>query len=175
MGASGCGKSSLLRAIAGLWNSGTGVITRPTLDQMLFLPQKPYMILGTLRSQLIYPHADRAVEDKLLYQTLKQVNLPDLAERFGGLDSEQDWGDVLSMGEQQRLAFARILINKPQYTILDEATSALDLKNEENLYQHLKRSETTFISVGHRPTLLKYHQLVLKIENSDQWQLEQVS
>lgn len=175
MGSSGCGKSSLLRAIAGLWNSGTGVITRPHLAQMLFLPQKPYMILGTLRNQLIYPQAELSIEDQQLYHVLEQVNLADLADRFGGLDGEQDWGDVLSLGEQQRLAFARILINKPKYTILDEATSALDLKNEENLYNHLKKSETTFISVGHRSTLLKYHKLVLKIENSEQWQLEQVT
>ena len=169
MGASGCGKSSLLRAIAGLWNSGTGAIYRPGLDKMLFLPQKPYMILGTLRSQLTYPHADLKIDDAELHEVLQQVNLPDLAQRFGGLDVEKDWGDVLSLGEQQRLAFARILINKPEYAILDEATSALDVKNEAGLYNHLQATQTTFVSVGHRPTLVKYHQLVLEMLEGEKW------
>ncbi len=169
MGASGCGKSSLLRAIAGLWNSGTGAIYRPNLEKMLFLPQKPYMILGTLRSQLTYPHAELKIDDTELYNVLQRVNLPDLAERFGGLDVEKDWADVLSLGEQQRLAFARILINKPKYAILDEATSALDVKNEAGLYSHLQNSKTTFISVGHRPTLVKYHQLVLEMLEGEKW------
>ena len=173
MGASGCGKSSLLRAIAGLWNSGTGSIYRPNLSEMLFLPQKPYMILGTLRSQLTYPHDDLAISDIELYYALDAVNLPDLANRFGGLDVEQDWADTLSLGEQQRLAFARILINKPHYVILDEATSALDIANEASLYQHLKKTQTTFVSVGHRPSLVDYHRLVLEIQENEKWQLKE--
>jgi vitamin B12/bleomycin/antimicrobial peptide transport system ATP-binding/permease protein len=163
MGESGCGKSSLLRALAGLWNSGTGVIVRPELEEMLFLPQRPYMILGTLREQLIYPNAKVDLSNEELYQILHKVNLSDLAERFGGLGVEKDWSDVLSLGEQQRLAFARILVTKPKYTILDESTSALDVKNEENLYRLLLEIGTTFISVGHRPTLKKYHQIVVNI------------
>ncbi len=148
MGASGCGKSSLLRAIAGLWNSGTGAIYRPKLAEMLFLPQRPYMILGTLRRQLLYPNGNLNLRDEELEAVLQQVNLPDLADRFGGLDVEKDWADVLSLGEQQRVAFARILINQPNYAILDETTSALDVKNEEGLYRHLQQKSTTFISVG---------------------------
>ena len=175
MGASGCGKSSLLRAIAGLWNSGTGVIVRPDLDKMLFLPQRPYMILGTLRSQITYPQANSQVDDKFIYQVLRQVNLPDLAERFGGLDVEKDWADVLSLGEQQRLAFARILINKPEYAILDEATSALDVQNEKSLYRHLQQTNTTYISVGHRPTLVEYHHILLRILNQDRWEMEHLT
>ncbi|MDJ0747262.1 MAG: ABC transporter ATP-binding protein/permease [Xenococcaceae cyanobacterium MO_167.B27] len=172
MGASGCGKSSLLRAIAGLWNSGTGAIVRPPLEEMLFLPQKPYMILGTLRSQLTYPHDSLDISDQELYQVLREVNLPDLADRFGGFDVEKDWADVLSLGEQQRLAFGRILINKPRYAILDEATSALDVNNEAGLYNHLQKTNTTFISVGHRPTLTKYHHRILYLSESTQWKLE---
>jgi len=175
MGASGCGKSSLLRAIAGLWNSGTGAIYRPSLNEMLFLPQKPYMILGTLRSQLTYPHADLEISEGELHYALETVNLPDLARRSGGLDVEKDWADVLSLGEQQRLAFARILINKPRYAILDEATSALDIKNEASLYNHLKQTKTTFVSVGHRPTLVQYHRLVLEIFEDERWQLKEAS
>ncbi|MCC0177634.1 ABC transporter ATP-binding protein/permease [Waterburya agarophytonicola K14] len=173
MGASGCGKSSLLRAIAGLWNSGTGAIYRPDLSKMLFLPQKPYMILGTLRSQLAYPNDDLDIPDLELASALKAVNLPDLIERHGGLNVEKDWDDVLSLGEQQRLAFARILINKPNYVILDEATSALDIKNEASLYQHLVKNNTTFVSVGHRRSLIEYHQYILEIEDKESWKLSQ--
>ena len=172
MGASGCGKSSLLRAIAGLWNSGTGSITRPELSEMLFLPQKPYMILGTLRNQLTYPHDSKDITDVELEQVLSKVNLTDLAERFGGFDVEKDWADVLSLGEQQRLAFARILLNKPRYIILDEATSALDVNNEAGLYRHLKQIEATFVSVGHRPTLAQYHHRILRFLDKDNWAIE---
>ncbi|MDE5107708.1 MAG: ABC transporter ATP-binding protein/permease, partial [Trichodesmium sp. St17_bin3_1_1] len=151
MGASGCGKSSILRAIAGLWNSGTGTIYRPPLAEILFLPQRPYLILGSLRDQLLYPRTDLNISDAKIYQALEEVNLPDLAARFGGLDIVQNWDSVLSMGEQQRVAFARLLLTKPRYTILDEATSALDVENEQGLYQHLQTLSTTYISVGHRP------------------------
>jgi vitamin B12/bleomycin/antimicrobial peptide transport system ATP-binding/permease protein len=175
MGPSGCGKSSLLRAIAGLWNSGTGSITRPNLDEMLFLPQKPYMILGTLRNQLTYPHDSSDITDTELHKVLEKVNLSDLAERFGGFEVEKDWADVLSLGEQQRLAFARILINKPHYIILDEATSALDIANEAELYRHLKQAEATFISVGHRPTLAQYHHKILRFLDKDRWAIEDAS
>jgi len=173
MGASGCGKSSLLRAIAGLWDSGKGAIVRPQPDQILFLPQRPYMVLGTLRDQLLYPNTHLEVEDEHLKQVLEQVNLADLDERFGGFDAEQDWADVLSLGEQQRLTFARLLLNKPKYAILDEATSALDLDNEERLYQHLQEKGTTFLSVGHRSTLANYHQSLLELSQDKTWQIKQ--
>jgi putative ATP-binding cassette transporter len=163
IGSSGCGKSSLLRAIAGLWNAGTGTIVRPQPDQILFLPQRPYMVLGTLRDQLLYPNTQLQIEDERLKQALEQVNLADLDERFGGFEAEQDWADVLSLGEQQRLTFARLLLNKPSYAILDEATSALDLDNEERLYQHLSAVGATFLSVGHRSSLVNHHQLVLDL------------
>ena len=173
MGASGCGKSSILRAIAGLWNSGKGAIYRPDLSRMLFLPQKPYMILGSLRSQLIYPHDTLDVSEHQLNKALEKVNLADLAEQSGGLDVEKDWEEVLSLGEQQRLAFARVIINQPRYVILDEATSALDVQNEANLYNYLLSTHTTFVSVGHRTSLIQYHRLVLEIEEGQQWKLQQ--
>lgn len=173
MGPSGCGKSSLLRAIAGLWTSGKGTILRPDSEQILFLPQRPYMVLGTLRDQLLYPNTHLDVDDERLKQVLEQVNLAGLEERFGGFDAEQDWADVLSLGEQQRLTFARLLLNKPNYAILDEATSALDMGNEERLYQHLQATGTTFLSVGHRSTLANYHQSVLELSQDKTWQLKQ--
>jgi putative ATP-binding cassette transporter len=175
MGTSGCGKSSLLRAIAGLWNSGTGAILRPELNKMLFLPQRPYMIIGTLREQLIYPSLEKEITEEELQKILNLVNLPNLADKFGGFEVEKDWGEVLSLGEQQRVAFARVLINQPQYAILDEATSALDAKNEANLYKHLLETNTTFISVGHRESLKTYHQLLLQISDDKSWEVNLIN
>ena len=171
VGASGGGKSSLLRAIAGLWNSGSGTIMRPKLEQMLFLPQRPYMILGTLRSQLLYPMIDRDISDAELCQVLAQVNLPDIIDRCGGFDAELDFAKVLSVGEQQRLAVARVLLTKPNYAVLDEATSALDVENEERLYAQLKATSSTIVSVAHRSTLIKHHKHVLEVVGDGTWHL----
>ena len=171
-GPSGCGKSSLLRAIAGLWDAGTGTILRPPLKQMLFLPQRPYMILGTLRDQMLYPTMDESIEDSRLREILIQVNLPDLEQNYGGFDAEQNWAEVLSLGEQQRLIFARLLLNKPRYAMLDEATSALDPKNEAQLYQQLQDSGITFLSIGHRESLSEYHQSILDFTANQTWFLK---
>jgi len=172
VGTSGSGKSSLLRAIAGLWYSGSGTIIRPRPEDILFLPQQPYMMPGTLRSQLLYPHKDRQISDAELLGVLERVNLPDMAKRFGGLDEEMDWEKVLSIGEQQRLAFARVLLTRPRFAMLDEATSALDIANEASLYQQLMATNTTLISVGHRSTILKYHKQVLELTGDGQWQTQ---
>lgn len=171
VGASGCGKSSLLRAIAGLWHAGSGRIIRPESSQMLFLPQRPYMLLASLRRQLLYPQLDSEIADKELLALLARVNLPDLAARLGGLDAELDWAKVLSVGEQQRVAFARVLHAAPRYAILDEATSALDIANEDALYRDLAASGTTLVSVGHRPSILKYHPQVLELSGNGEWRL----
>ncbi|MBW4555844.1 MAG: ABC transporter ATP-binding protein/permease [Trichormus sp. ATA11-4-KO1] len=171
VGNSGSGKSSLLRAIAGLWNAGTGQIIRPSLSEIMFLPQRPYMVLGSLRSQLLYPNSDNDISETKMRHVLEEVNLAELPERVGGFDIELDWANVLSLGEQQRLAFARLLLSMPNYVILDEATSALDLANEKNLYQQLKAKGTTLVSVGHRPSLLQYHEYVLELDGSSNWRL----
>ncbi|MBP5971600.1 ABC transporter ATP-binding protein/permease [Brasilonema sp. CT11] len=171
VGPSGRGKSSLLRAIAGLWNAGTGRLVRPSLEEVLFLPQRPYIILGTLREQLLYPNTNRQMSDAELKEVLQQVNLQNLLSRVEGFDTEVPWENILSLGEQQRLAFARLLVTHPRFTILDEATSALDLKNEGHLYQQLQETKTTFISVGHRESLFNYHQWVLELSQDSSWQL----
>jgi vitamin B12/bleomycin/antimicrobial peptide transport system ATP-binding/permease protein len=171
VGPSGRGKSSLLRAIAGLWNAGTGRLVRPPLEEVLFLPQRPYIILGTLREQLLYPNTNRQMTDVELKVVLQQVNLQNLLSRVDGFDTEVPWENILSIGEQQRLAFARLLVTHPSFTILDEATSALDLKNEGSLYQQLQSTKTTFISVGHRESLFDYHQWVLELSQDSSWQL----
>jgi vitamin B12/bleomycin/antimicrobial peptide transport system ATP-binding/permease protein len=171
VGPSGRGKSSLLRAIAGLWNAGTGRLVRPDLEEMLFLPQRPYIILGTLRDQLLYPHTTDQITDQELEKILEKVNLQHLLTQTNVFDKQVNWENILSLGEQQRLAFARMLVTRPSFAILDEATSALDLINEESLYQQLQQTQTTFISVGHRESLFNYHQWVLELTENSRWQL----
>jgi putative ATP-binding cassette transporter len=172
-GDSGCGKSSLLRAIAGLWDTGSGVISHPPLEEFFFLPQQPYLQPGTLRSQLIYPSAKTELDDEALLAILEQVHLPLLAERVGGLDAVQDWEKLLSVGEQQRLAFGRVLVHKPNIVILDEATSALDSGNEASLYEHLRASGTTLISIAHRAGVLRHHTHVLHLKGEGAWQVHE--
>lgn len=172
MGPSGSGKSSMLRALAGLplWDNGDGVITRPDLTRVMFLPQVPYMQLGNFRDQLLYRSA-APVSDAELEEVLRQVNLHYKLEQVGGWDAEAHWSDVLSPGEQQRLALGRLLVAKPDYAILDEATSALDEVNEDNVYKLLHQSGITYASVGHRPSLLKYHRRVLRLDGKGGWTL----
>jgi putative ATP-binding cassette transporter len=175
VGASGRGKSSLLRAIAGLWRNGSGTIESPDFQEVLFLPQTPYMLLGSLREQLVYPNRRPDITDQEIQTALTNVNLADLIDRMAGLDNEKDWATVLSIGEQQRLAFARILLSRPKYVILDEATSALDVTNERRLYEMLQGLDITYISVGHRPSLVDYHQRVLDLGAANGWQLLEAS
>ena len=169
-GESGAGKTSLLRAIAGLWKTGSGKIGRPSVESMMFLPQRPYLVLGTLRDQLKYPRAVDANDDEL-FRALEQANLGDLSRRAGGLDAERHWADFLSPGEQQRLAFARLLIHRPAIAFLDEATSALDVANEERLYAMLADTTMTAVSVGHRPSLRKYHNRILELAGDSTWRI----
>jgi putative ATP-binding cassette transporter len=172
-GDSGCGKSSLLRAIAGLWDRGSGTIHHPPLEQFFFLPQQPYLQHGSLRSQLIYPSARANLSDEELLGILDQVHLPQLAERVGGLDAVQDWEKLLSVGEQQRLAFGRVLVHKPGIVILDEATSALDSANEASLYGRLRESGTTLISIAHRAAVLRHHTHVLHLMGEGAWEVHE--
>jgi|SRR5579872_736526 len=169
-GESGAGKTSMLRAIAGLWRSGSGRIVRPPLSEVMFLPQRPYMILGSLREQLCYPHAS-GISDEKLRAILKMVNLDDLAERAGGFEVEVKWEDMLSLGEQQRIAFARLLLNHPAYAFLDEATSALDPANEELLYDRLASARINVVSVGDPIRLGKYHHRMIELLGGGSWRI----
>lgn len=170
-GPSGCGKSSLLRAIAGLWRTGSGAVQHPPMEDVFFLPQRPYMQMDTLRSQIIYPSKQTDLSDERLLELLREVQLESLAERVGGLDASHDWEKQLSIGEQQRLAFARVLARAPRIVILDEATSALDSANEAALYERLRASGTTLISIAHRPAVLKHHTHVLELKGEGAWQV----
>jgi putative ATP-binding cassette transporter len=174
-GDSGCGKSSLLRAIAGLWNTGSGTIHHPPIEDFFFLPQQPYLQAGTLRSQLIYPSARSGLSDEQLLDILQQVHLPHLAERVGGLGAEHDWEKLLSVGEQQRLAFGRVLVHQPSIVILDEATSALDSGNEASLYGRLRENGTTLISIAHRAAVLRHHTHVLRLLGDGGWEVHEAS
>jgi vitamin B12/bleomycin/antimicrobial peptide transport system ATP-binding/permease protein len=172
MGESGSGKSSLLRTIAGLWNSGEGKIGRPPYRSMMFLPQRPYMVPGSLRTQLDYPEARRDTDPAALQDVLETVNLPELAERVDGdFEREADWANMLSLGEQQRLSFARLIMKRPAVAFLDESTSALDEPNEELLYSYLREHRYTYVSVGHRSTLLKYHDWLMRIGKDGEWEV----
>ena len=138
---------------------------------MLFIPQKPYMLLGSLREQLAYPLQPDRFDADQFRSVLQEVRLPDLINRYPDLDVKQDWPRLLSLGEQQRLAFARLLLNAPHMVVLDEATSALDVATERHLYELLCRREISFISVGHRPTLREFHDTVLELDGKGGWRL----
>jgi putative ATP-binding cassette transporter len=204
VGASGTGKSSLLRAIAGLWGTGSGEIIRPSSEYVYFLPQRPYCPPGSLRNQILYPSTDNKDDhfsptgidesehrpdggpspsdqrrlwkdwtDDDLLNVLERVDLPHLATRAGdgdpyrGLNAVLDWSNTLSLGEQQRLAFGRLVVNRPRLVIMDESTSALDVTAEKKMYQLLNGSsaELTYVSVGHRPSLLAYHDMKLSLRD----------
>lgn len=174
-GPSGSGKSSLLRAIAGLWDHGSGTVRRLPLQSVMFLPQRPYMPVGSLRQQLLYPAREvEGLTDGRLAEILAEVQLPSLMERVGGLDAMQHWEKVLSMGEQQRLSFARVLVQSPGFVILDEATSALDDANEAALYQRLKDEGVTLISIAHRAAVVPFHSHVLCFGGDGSWTLEEM-
>ncbi len=172
MGASGSGKSSIMRTIAGLWPSGSGLLERPALAQLMFLPQRPYMVTGNLRDQLRYPDQNRKDEDNHIREIMEQVNLADVLSRVDGdLDRVIDWTNVLSLGEQQRVAFARLFLRLPKFVFLDEATSALDEDNQRHIYEMIRQSGIGFISVGHRETLIQYHDRVLLLEGDGRWHI----
>lgn len=171
VGRTGVGKSSLIRGMAGLWRNGTGAITMPADEAVMFLPQRPYMLLGTLREQMLYPLTDRDVPDAELQRRLEQVNLSELATHHGGFGTVIDWSRVLSLGEQQRIGFARVLASGAKYVFLDEATSAVDLATESVLYRELLGAGMACVSVGHRNSLMDYHQRVLELLPEGQWRV----
>jgi vitamin B12/bleomycin/antimicrobial peptide transport system ATP-binding/permease protein len=168
-GPSGSGKTTLLRTLAGLWPYVEGTISRPGLEQVLFCAQQPYLPLGSLRTALAYPAPAESLADDVAVETLRSIQLGQLAER---LDLEADWSKTLSPGEQQRLAFGRILIARPSLVFLDETTSALDEGMEHALYERVREQlpDCTLISVGHGGTLDRMHTNELTLVGDGTWE-----
>lgn len=163
-GESGSGKSTLIRALAGIWPWGSGSIRVPSGQTIAFVPQKPYLPTGTLRTILLYPDSDRAVADEAILAALQRCGLGYLAKK---LDAEEDdWDRALSGGERQRVAFVRLLLQKPDIIVMDEATSALDEGSQASLLGLFDEelAAATLISVGHRPGLEDYHDQKITLE-----------
>ena len=162
-GPSGAGKSTFLRSLAGLWPFGKGKILLPSGEKLLFVPQRAYLPIGTLREALAYPGGTALLpEDETVRQALAVARLTEL---IPVLDKEGDWSQILSLGEQQRLAFVRAVLSQPQWLVLDEATSAVDEETEANLYEWVRRAlpDAAIISVGHRSVLEGFHDQVLQL------------
>lgn len=169
MGQSGLGKSTLLKAIAGIWPFGTGSIYLPINTNVFITPQKPYMPIATLREGLLYPSVAKAIENDYLIELLSNFGLDHLKN---SLNECKDWGSQLSIGEQQRIIFIRILIQKPNWIIMDEPTSAMDHSNESNAYHMLHRylPNSSIVTIGHSLSLKAFHKKILNVENHSTWQ-----
>jgi vitamin B12/bleomycin/antimicrobial peptide transport system ATP-binding/permease protein len=169
LGRRGSGRTSVLRAAAGLWPAGQGRVVRPPLEEILFLPQQPYLRHGPLRNQLLYAAGKTGLTDQRLLAALQAVGFEEVLERVGGLDVECDLSTTLSTGEQQRLAIARLLLANPPFAFLDEATSALDVESGHRLYEVLARTPISYISAASDPDLRDYHDKVIELGPDGEW------
>lgn len=180
LGSNGSGKTSISRILAQLWPLYSGLMSKPNDDEICFLPQKTYFTNGNLRDQIIYPFSyDNMIEmgynDDHLYHILREVKLDYLLTREGNFNVKKDWKDVFSGGEKQRMSIARVLFKNPKFVILDESTNAVSTDVEDYLFELLRKKEITFITLSHRPLLMKYHDSVLEINDDATWEFHDLT
>jgi len=176
-GPNGCGKSSLFRLLGGLWPLFDGVIERPSGANLFYVPQRPYLAIGTLRDQVIYPHTtqETTASDEELKEIMDIVSLRYVVDREKyGWDSVKDWADELSGGEKQRIAMARLFYHKPQFAILDECTSAVSVDVEGDMYTYAKKANITLFTVSHRKSLWKYHEYKLYFDGRGNYEFKTI-